>query len=204
MSRCALFPVLSFLLVSCQPADDTAEARAAPQVSTGVSEPAPATTAAGKIDEAEAAAPTSISADARILDWPAGEGQEFAQLREGSNGWTCLPDHPGMTGFQPMCLDEPWMQWLHAFVSGTPPEVDRVGFAYMITADEEGSNTDPTATAPTPDNQWHPWGPHVMVVFPDAAAMEGIPTEPRTDGPYVMWGDTPYGHVMLPWDSSQH
>jgi hypothetical protein len=189
--------------VSCQPADDAVETQAASPAAEEAAEPVPATTAAGKIDEAAAAAPTSISAGARILDWPAGEGQDFAELREGDNGWTCLPDHPGMHRFQPMCLDSAWMQWLQAFATGTTPQVDRVGFGYMITADEEGSNTDPTATEPTPDNQWHSWGPHVMVVFPDAAAMEGIPTEPRTDGPYVMWGGTPYGHVMLPWEDSR-
>ncbi|HUG39298.1 MAG TPA: hypothetical protein VMM12_02380, partial [Longimicrobiales bacterium] len=115
----------------------------------------------------------------------------------------CLPDHPGMNGFQPMCLDETWMQWLQAFATGAEPQVDRVGFAYMVTAEEEGSNTDPTATAPTQDNQWHSWGPHVMVVFPDEAAMAGIPTEPRHDGAYVMWGGTPYAHVMLPAESGR-
>jgi hypothetical protein len=28
--------------------------------------------------------------------------------------------------------------------------------------------------------------------------LEGIPTDPSGGGPYVMWGDTPYAHIMVP------
>ncbi|MDG1390029.1 MAG: hypothetical protein P8L70_03970 [Halioglobus sp.] len=28
--------------------------------------------------------------------------------------------------------------------------------------------------------------------------LEGIPTDPSGGGPYVMWGDTPYAHIMMP------
>jgi hypothetical protein len=33
---------------------------------------------------------------------------------------------------------------------------------------------------------------------PDPALLEGIPTDPATGGPYVMWKGTPYQHVMVP------
>ena len=52
--------------------------------------------------------------------------------------------------------------------------------------------------APTPTNEWHHLGPHVMVVYPDKAMLAGLPTKPSTNGPYVMWADTPYAHVMWP------
>ena len=49
----------------------------------------PATlTAQDAIQSATSAAPSSISADATVMDW------SFNVLREGSNGWTCLPDRP--------------------------------------------------------------------------------------------------------------
>ncbi|HUF49856.1 MAG TPA: hypothetical protein VMN60_03425 [Longimicrobiales bacterium] len=191
------FVLPALLLPGCQPAAEE-PVSGTPAADEVAAAPTPATTPEGKVEEATAGAPASISAGARVLDWPAGDGQDFSELRAGNNGWTCLPDHPGMNGFQPMCLDGVWMEWLQAFAGGTAPELDAVGFAYMVTAEEEGSNTDPTATAPTPDNQWHKWGPHVMVVFPNAAALRGIPTDPQTVGPYVMWGGTPYAHVMIP------
>ena len=43
----------------------------------------------------------------------------------------------------------------------------------MMTADEHASNTDPWATGPAPDNQWHKVGPHLMLVFPNAAQLQG-------------------------------
>lgn len=49
-----------------------------------------------------------------------------------------------------------------------------------------------------PDNQWVRTGPHLMVIVPDKALLEGIPTDPRAGGPYVMWKDTPFAHVMIP------
>ena len=49
----------------------------------------PATLAAqDAIQSATIAAPPSISAEATVVDW------SFEVLREGSNGWTCLPDRP--------------------------------------------------------------------------------------------------------------
>ena len=48
---------------------------------------------AAKIASAMAAAPASIAKNATVKDWPDKSGN-MALLREGSNGWTCLPSHP--------------------------------------------------------------------------------------------------------------
>jgi hypothetical protein len=37
-----------------------------------------------------------------------------------------------------------------------------------------------------------------MIVVPDAAALEGLPTHPDDGGPWVMYRDTPYAHIMVP------
>lgn len=68
----------------------------------------------------------------------------------------------------------------------------------MLAGDEGSSNIDPCAESPTEDNEWVVEGPHVMILAPDPALLEGIPTDPRNGGPYVMWKDTPYAHVMVP------
>ena len=47
------------------------------------------------------------------------------------------------------------------------------------------SNVDPRP-GPTPDNQWVVDGPpHVMLVFPDAKALDGL-HRPNNGGPWVM------------------
>jgi hypothetical protein len=142
-----------------------------------------------QIKSAESAAPPSIAADATIMD---GEGNV---LREGTNGWTCM-----VAGFGPVCLDAPWMNWLEAYMGKTEPTIATTGFAYMLQGGAEGgSNTDPYATEATADNEWlPPGGPHIMVVVPDAAALEGLPTHPDDGGPWVMYRGTPFAHIMVP------
>ena len=58
------------------------------------------------------------------------------------------------------------------------------------------SNIDPFATAPTDDNDWVKEGPHLMILVPDQAALEGLSTDLK-DPVYVMWKGTPYAHIMV-------
>ena len=156
-------------------------------------------TTAEKIANAMSAAPREISGSATILDWPAKEGDKPAVLRAGTNGWSCLPDMPQSEGNDPLCLDEPWMQWVDAYMTHTAPKLTRVGVGYM-TAPGGGftSNTDPFAMKQTPDNHWGHHAPHVMIVVPDVRTLDGISTDPNNGGPYVMYPGTPYAHIMAP------
>ena len=146
------------------------------------------------IDNALSAAPAEIAAGATVADW------EGNVLREGTNGYTCLPDDPDTPGNSPMCLDETWTAWANAWMNHeAPPEVESVSFAYMLQGDFPTSNTDPYATEPTADNEWlEDAGPHIMILVPDASSLAGISDDPGRVVPYVMWKDTPYVHVMVP------
>jgi hypothetical protein len=145
-------------------------------------------TPADPIAYAESAGIPEIASDATILD------AEGNVLREGSNGWTCM----AMPG-EPMCVDRQWMSWLDAYINQRDNvEVTAVGLAYMLRGDEGASNIDPFAEGPTPDNEWVTTGPHLMIIVPDPALLAGIPTDPSGGGPYVMWRDTPFVHVMIP------
>lgn len=157
-------------------------------------------TDADRIAEALAAAPEEISSQATVLDWPASEGGEFRVLRQGSNGWTCLPDLPGDDNFEPMCNDAHWMSWVKAFASGQEPRVTGVGISYMLSSRWATSNIDPTATAPSADNEWVEGGAHLMMVVPDPAMLDGYPDDPGP-GPYVMWKGTPLVHLMVPMET---
>jgi hypothetical protein len=145
-------------------------------------------TPAEPIAYAESAGIPEIAANATILD------AEGGVLREGTNGWTCMA-MPGA----PMCVDRQWMSWLDAYINQRETvEVTAVGLAYMLRGDEGASNIHPFAEGPTPDNEWVVTGPHLMIIVPDPAMLAGIPTDPSGGGPYVMWRDTPFVHVMIP------
>ena len=164
--------------------------------------PARTRTAQQKIADALSAAPRSIAAKAAIMDWPAKEGEQPKELRAGDNGWVCFPTTPqafeSASGHDPMCVDQEWQAWADAWSKKEPPQVKKVGVAYMLMGDAGGSNTDPFATKPTADNEWITSPPHIMVLLPDTAALAGLPSDPNNGGPWVMYKGTPYAHVMVP------
>ncbi len=152
-----------------------------------------------KIRNARSAAPSSISAQATVRDWPASEGGQPVELVAGTNGWVCYPDMPMTKGNDPMCLDPSWQRWLDALMSKTAPNVEHAGVAYMMAPGGAwGSNTDPYATKETADNEWGFDPPHIMLLVPDTAALAGLPKQRGEGGPWVMWSATPYAHVMVP------
>lgn len=148
------------------------------------------------ITSALSAGPESIAADATIMDW------ELNVVREGTNEWTCLPDRPDTEGPDPWCVNEAWLNFLRAYVTKTEPSYTSIGFAYMLAGDSPVSNSDPYATEPTGEDDWvtgvHA---HVMLLLPDLTMLEGISTDHLNGGPWVMWPDTPYAHVMVPIDA---
>ena len=154
-----------------------------------------------KIDEALSAAPASIAQNATVMDWPDSAGGKPKELRHGSNDWTCFPSSPAATGAagkDPMCLNKEFAAWGEAWMAKKPPHLKAVGIGYMLQGDVGASNTDPYATAETPENQWVHSGPHLMIATPDPAQLSSVPTDPKNGGPWVMWKGTPYAHVMMP------
>jgi len=150
---------------------------------------------AALIRDALRAAPPSIASTATVMDW------DHTVLRKGSGNYLCHPTPPDLRakgGREPMCVDEVWEKWADAWVNKKPFKADRVGIGYMLAGDAGASNTDPFATTATADNQWVVEGPHIMVLVPDAAQLEGVPVDPKNGGAYVMWKGTPYAHIMVP------
>ena len=150
------------------------------------------------IDSAMKAAPAKVSSGAKIVGFD--DKGAMRTLREGANGFTCVPDNPETPGPDPMCMDASAMDWANAWMSKANPTVGKVGFAYMLEGGTDASNTDPFAAAPTHENHWIKTGPHVMVVGGDAAFYDQYPKspDPDTSMPYVMWAGTPYQHLMVP------
>lgn len=144
-----------------------------------------------KIDRALEAAPAAVSQKATVVD------VDGTLLREGSNGWTCLPEVAPGYGY-PMCNDRVWMDLREAILDQSDFETDRIGVSYMLAGDAAVNNADPYDTEKNEGEVWVKEGPHVMIVVPDPAMLEGLPSDPRPGAPYVMWGGTPYAHIMVP------
>jgi hypothetical protein len=152
-----------------------------------------------KIANALSSAPATVSAKATILDWPAKDGDPFIVLRQGSNGWNCLPDMPMTKGNDPMCIDQSWMKWVDAYNAHKPPQITTAGIGYMLAPGGGwASNNDPYAMTEAPGNQWGLHPPHLMILVPDLKSLDGIPSESSSGGPYVMFKGTPYAHIMAP------
>ena len=108
-------------------------------------------------------------------------------LRQGSNGWICMPDMPGRPQHDPMCGDETMMKWLKAVMAGEKPNIDRVGLSYMLMGEARQGQNVPGAKDPSTVKEWFYIGPHIMIVLPDSgvAALRDINQDLSQDGVYV-------------------
>ena len=150
-----------------------------------------------EIKSAMSAGPETLSGKATIMDW------QGKVIREGTNGWTCLPDNPGTEGTDPWCINDAWSDFLEALVARKDPSYTTVGVAYMLAGDTPVSNTDPFATEFTNDADWvKDLGAHLMVLVPGEGSLKGYSTDPKNGGPWIMWPGTPYEHLMIPIDDA--
>jgi len=151
------------------------------------------------IKSAESAAPAAVSSKAAIYAMTA-DGK-MKTLRENStNGFWCMADDPTTPGPDPMCGDANAKDWAMAWMGHTEPPKGKIGLIYMLMGGPAQSNIDPFATTPPAGSDWIMDRPHVMIVnFGDT--LSAYPTKqekPDTTQPYVMWGGTPYAHLMVP------
>jgi len=148
------------------------------------------------INDALGAAWPGMAKDATVVDW------EGNVLKQGSNGYTCMPTPPMLSGSAPMCMDSEWMKWAGAWQSKGEYVATKLGISYMLAGDEGASNVDPFAQGPTEDNEWIKEGAHLMILAPPEL-LDAFPTDPDNGGPYVMWKGTPYQHLMVPIGSRE-
>ena len=150
------------------------------------------------IKSAMAAAPRKLAAGSTII--AADKDGKMRTLREGSNGFTCMPDNPATPGADPMCMDKAALEWATAWMEHKIPASGKTGFMYMLAGGTDASNTDPYATKPEASKHWVKTGSHVMIVGAEPSFYDQYPKnpDPDTSMPYVMWAGTPYQHLMIP------
>ena len=145
---------------------------------------------AALIANAESAGPASVTTNATI------KAPDGTVLRQGSNSYTCYPQQD-MIG--PMCNEAVWDELIQSMLNKREFTPTSLSVSYMLAGEGNAigvSNSDPYASDPAKSEDWIKEGPHLMIIVPDRAMLEGLSTDP-SDPVYVMWKDTPYAHIMV-------
>ena len=145
-----------------------------------------------KIRRAMSAGPEEIARSARIVDAD-GNGNTTV-LREGSNGFTCMPGNPEVIGDPPMCVDAASLQWFADAKAHKPKPTNTVpGITYMLAGATQRSDSDPNdKTSPAIRV-----GPHWMIMWPFDPMTTGLPVTHRDHDAYIMWAGSPYAHLHV-------
>ena len=148
-----------------------------------------------EIDTYTSSAPDFIGDFATVV------GASGEVLREGTNGWTCLPFVPmPKMGFKnpneaaPACADANAVAWANAYISKTKPVIENDGWIWMIHGDTGVDNFRPYSEgdkANTAPEDWIYSGSHLMLMPKDPASLDGVSTDFTTGAPYVMMKGTP-------------
>jgi hypothetical protein len=149
---------------------------------------------AEKIERALSAAPASVAEHATVMEW-----ESRTVLKEGSSDYICFPTIGGAP--YPMCIEQEWLGFIEAMLSGAekPPTPNRMAIGYWLQGAPAMSNETPFATPEEAANHViAPGDPHLAILFPDEAMLEGYPDNPEQGGPWVMYKNTPYVHLMVP------
>ncbi len=142
------------------------------------------------IASAKSAGPSSVTSKATI------KAPDGKVLQTGSNSYTCYPQQK-IIG--PMCNEAVWDALIGAMLKKESFEHNEFSVSYMLAGEGTAigvSNSDPYASDPEASDDWVKEGPHLMIVVPNRAMLEGMSTDPN-DPVYVMWKDTPYAHIMV-------
>jgi hypothetical protein len=149
-------------------------------------------TTQAKIARAMSAGPIDVAKSAKIVDTDA-QGN-LVVLREGNNGFSCMPGNPNVVGEPPMCVDAPSMQWFADAKAHKPKPTNTVpGITYMLAGATQRSDSDPHDMTSTPIEV----GPHWMILWPFDPKTTGLPATHRPSGAYIMYAGSPYAHLHI-------
>jgi hypothetical protein len=153
-----------------------------------------------RIARALKSGPPAIRDGAKVVEM--GADGTLTVLREGTNGWTCMPGVE--TASADMCADEMGMQWMMDVMALKPrPTNTSPGLIYMLNGAVQHSYTDPfDRTSPL-----IPIGPHWMLIWPFTAEHTGLSTVMRDAGTMIMFAGTPYAHLHIcgdPWEGNEY
>jgi len=157
-----------------------------------------------EIETYTSAAPDFIGNFATVV------GASGKVIREGTNGWTCLPFIPmPKMGFKtaneaaPACADANAVAWANAYIAQAKPEIENDGWIWMKHGDTGVDNFRPYSEGDKANTKAEDWiysGSHLMLMPKDPSSLDGVSTDFTTGAPYVMMKGTPFVHLMIPLD----
>jgi hypothetical protein len=100
--------------------------------------------------------------------------------------------------FLVISMDKMAMMWVQAWTSKTTPKLTAVGIGYMLQGGSSPSNTDPFMKKPAAGERWLMEPPHIMIFPVGKLDPKVYSSDPHSGGPWIMFGGTPYEHVMVP------
>jgi hypothetical protein len=138
-------------------------------------------TTQARIARAMSAGPAGVAKSARIVD-TASNGKTVV-LREGNNGFTCMPGNPKVIGDPAMCADAASMQWSADFKAHKAKPTNTVpGITYMLAGATQRSDSDPYGKTSPPITVPAHW----MIMWPFDPKATGLPVTHRDSGAYII------------------
>ncbi len=152
-----------------------------------------------QIELAMSAAPARISKNAAIV-LPDKHG-EPAVVKNGTNGFTCVPDIDGQEIPSPMCADEAAMTFFLDMWSGKDRPTNRTaGVAYMAQGGwhwEKDGEVIKSMAKGEPGAKRVREPAHWMLIYPFTAEKSMLPVKPAIFGTWIMFEGTPFAHLMV-------
>lgn len=147
---------------------------------------APGESKEAQIARALAAGPEHVTHFARIEGSDA-RGNRVV-LREGNNGFLCLPGNPQVVGRPASCSNAAAQQWSADLAAGKPaPTNTEAGFIFM-----QAGATTRNASGDVVDT-----GPQWLIIWPFDPATTGLSATEKDTGAYILWPGTPYAHLHI-------
>jgi len=160
----------------------------------------PSRTRRAEIQRALSAAPPAIAARATVQE--RGAHGQWIVLRQGDNGWTCIPRSTGDPDPLPACFDANGMAFIRTFANARSPDSKKPGLSYMLRGGSAWSNLDPGASRlPAGRKDYIHIPPHIMILDSKVANESGLPlhqADPNTRLPFVMFGGTEHAILIIP------
>ena len=139
-----------------------------------------------QIARAIAAGPKHVTDSARIEGSDA-QGKKIV-LREGNNGFRCLPGNPTVVGRPASCSNHAAQQWSADLAAGKPAPTNAVaGIIYMQSGATERGASGATVQV----------GPQWMIIWPFDPKASGLSATKKDTGAYILWPGTPYAHLHI-------
>jgi len=148
------------------------------------------------------AAPAHIARGAAVMV-PDKDGK-LKRVKEGTNGFTCIPSVNKRDTPDPMCFDEAVGQWVEALQNNAPAPTNKVpGIAYMARGGWHWEKDGKVLMKEEPGAKLVKEPPHWMMMWPFESKATMLPTRPNPSGAWIMFDGTPYAHLMIYQDPNK-